>query len=250
LRLNVYLQRAGVGSRREAERLVAEGRVIVNDARAEPTTPVKEGDIVKVSGKIVTIDAAPLPRLFKLHKPLDVICTTRDHKGRRTIFDLEALKDSRLPRLMNVGRLDINSEGLLMMSSDGQLAQTMMHPSTALPRVYRVRVRGQLDDDAIKLLGAGVTIDGIHYRGAEVTEEAEHGGRSNSWYRVILKEGKNREVRKLMEHFGCVVSRLIRTQYGPFELGRLHAGALDEVPPRMVRSFIESLHKQDVIPPN
>lgn len=249
MRLNVYLQRAGVGSRREAERLVAEGRVSVNGAVALPTTPVNDGDEVKVSGQRVALDTSPLPRLFKLYKPLDVICTTRDHKGRPTIFDLPALRNRKLPRLMNVGRLDINSEGLLLMSSDGPLAQVMMNPATALPRVYRVRVRGQLRDDDIARIAEGLTIDGIKYRGADVLEDTVHEGRANAWYRLILREGKNREVRKLMEHFGCVVNRLIRTHYGPFDLGTLKSGALEEIPARAVQEFIHSLPKTGAIPP-
>jgi 23S rRNA pseudouridine2605 synthase len=249
LRLNVYLQRAGIGSRREAERLVAEGRVSVNGAVALPTTPVNDGDEVKVSGQRVALDSSPLPRLFKLYKPLDVICTTRDHKDRPTIFDLPAMKKRKLPRLMNVGRLDINSEGLLLMSSDGPLAQAMMKPATALPRVYRVRVRGKLRDEDIAKLAQGIMIDGIKYRPAEILEDTVYEGRANAWYRVILREGKNREVRKLMEHFGCVVNRLIRTHYGPFEIGTLKAGEMEEIPLSSVKEFIHSLREQGAIPP-
>ena len=156
MRLNVYLQKAGVGSRREAERLVAEGRVTVNGQTALPTTPVEEGDAVTVNGRPVTPDAKPLPRLFILHKPVDVLVTHRDHKGRKTIFDLPALNPplwpAANPRVMNVGRLDVNSEGLLLLSSDGPLAQAMMSPETALSRIYRVRVRGQLKPSDIEVL--------------------------------------------------------------------------------------------------
>jgi 23S rRNA pseudouridine2605 synthase len=247
MRLNVYLQRAGVGSRREAERLVAEGRVAVNGRPAEPTTPVEEGDAVLVDGRPVTPEARALPRLFMLNKPVDFLVTNRDPQGRPTIFDLAALKPPlwkpSLPRVMSVGRLDVNSEGLLLLSSDGPLAQTMMSPATALERVYRVRVFGRLTGDQISALARGVMIDGIFYRGAEFSEELDKGGVSNAWYRVVLKEGKNREIRRLFEHFGCAVNRLVRVSYGPFELGRLKTGEVKEVPPVDVARFIAGLKK-------
>ncbi len=250
MRLNVYLQKAGIGSRREAERLVAEGRVAINGKTASATMPVEEGDAVTLDGKLVGPATRPLPRLFMLNKPLDVLVTHRDHKGRPTIFDLNALKPPRwnasMPRIMNVGRLDVNSEGLLLLSSDGPLAQAMMSPETALARVYRVRVRGRLGPDNIKTLARGIVVDGIGYRGAEFVEEYDKGGRGNSWYRVVLTEGKNREIRKLMEHFGCVVNRLIRVQYGPFHLGDLTAGSVREVPPETVKQFIAFLAARGV----
>ncbi len=246
MRLNVYLQRAGIGSRREAERLVADSRVKVNGAVASATTPVEEGDQVTLDGKPVAPATKPLPRLFRLNKPLDVLVTNRDHKGRPTIFDLLALKDAALPRLMSVGRLDVNSEGLLLLSSDGPLAQAMMSPATALARVYRVRLRGRLTPENIDALAQGIEIDGTSYRGAEFVEEYDKGGRSNSWYRVVLTEGKNREIRKLTEHFGCVVNRLVRVQYGPFQLATLAPGALAEVPARDVEQFLEFLAARGV----
>ena len=250
MRLNVYLQKAGIGSRREAERLVAEGRVKVNGAVAAATLPVEEGDAVTLDGAPVAPATKPLPRLFMLNKPLDVLVTHRDHKGRMTIFDLNALKPPRwpaaMPRLMNVGRLDVNSEGLLILSSDGPLAQAMMSPETALSRVYRVRVRGRLTPENIEALARGISIGGVSYRGAEFVEEYDKGGRSNSWYRVLLTEGKNRELRKLLEHFGCVVNRLIRVQYGPFQLGDLTAGSIREIAPEQVRQFLEFLKTRGV----
>lgn len=245
MRLNVYLQKAGVGSRREAERMVADGRIAVNGQRAAATTPVQEGDRVTLDDKPIAPATRALPRLFLLHKPIDFLVTNRDPKGRPTIFDLDALKPPRwradMPRVMNVGRLDVNSEGLLVLSSDGALAQTMMSPATALSRVYRLRLRGRLSEDALAQLARGIEIDGIGYRGAEFVEEKDKGGRSNTWYRVLLTEGKNREIRKLVEHFGCMVNRLIRVQYGPFQLGNLQTGAVAEVPPAQVRNFLEFL---------
>lgn len=250
MRLNVFLQRAGIGSRREAERMVAEGRVKVNGVKAEATTPVEAGDKVSVDGRPVAVETRPQPRLFMLHKPIDFLVTNRDPKGRPTIWDLDALKPPRWPasnpRLMSVGRLDVNSEGLLLLSTDGPLAQAMMSPDTALARVYRVRARGRLTPRDVEQLAQGVTIDGEHYRGAEFVEEFDKGGRTNSWYRVVLTEGKNREIRKIMEHFGCKVNRLIRVQYGPFHLENLTTGAVKEVPPDQVTRFIDYLKAKGV----
>ena len=245
MRLNVYLQKAGVGSRREAERLVADGRVSVNGVKAQATTPVEEGDRVNVDGRPVTPDTKPLPRLFMLHKPIDVLVTHRDYKNRPTIFDLPVLNPplwpASNPRVMNVGRLDVNSEGLLLLSSDGPLAQAMMSPKTALSRVYRVRVRGQLNPGDIEALAKGIEVEGVSYRGAEFVEEYGQEGRANRWYRCVLTEGKNREIRKLFEHFGCVVNRLVRLQYGPFTLGDLQPGEIREVEPARVKAFLDYL---------
>jgi 23S rRNA pseudouridine2605 synthase len=241
MRLNVFLQKAGIGSRREAERLIAEGRVSVNGATAAATQPVEEGDRVSVDGRPVAPATRSQPRLFRLNKPLDFLVTHRDPKGRPTIFDLEALKQKGLPRLMSVGRLDVNSEGLLLLTDDGPLAQEMMNPKTALTRLYRVRLRGRLTPEQIAALAAGVEVDGTLYRGAEFVEELDKGGRTNAWYRVRLTEGKNREIRKLVEYCGGLVNRLIRVQYGPFTLEDLPSGSLKEVPPRDVARFLDFL---------
>ncbi len=250
MRLNVFLQKAGVGSRREAERMVEQRRISVNGVVAEATVPVNDGDVVLLDGKPVAPDSRAVPRLFLLHKPIDVLVTNRDPQGRRTVFDLDALNPPQWgkdrPRVMSVGRLDVNSEGLLVLSSDGPLAQTMMSPATALPRVYRVRVRGRLSPKNIAELSRGVTIEGVNYRGADFVEEADLGGRTNSWYRVTLREGKNREIRKLFEYFGCMVNRLIRVQYGPFVLGDLKTGEVREVSAVVVQKLVEELGKGGV----
>lgn len=243
MRLNVFLQRAGIGSRREAERLVAEGRVSINGKVAEPTQPVEDGDKVKLDGKLVSVETKPVPRLFMLNKPLDVLVTTYDSQGRAIVYDLPSLNKKNLPRLMNVGRLDVNSEGLLLFSSDGPLAQAMMSPKTALERVYRIRVHGRLSPRDIDQLAKGVTVNGIIYRGAKVVEERKPTGH-NTWYQIVLTEGKNREIRKLMEHFGCVVNRLIRIQYGPFHLNALPGGALQEIPAKQVQKLLEELRER------
>ena len=244
MRLNVYLQKAGVGSRREAERLIADNRVAVNGVIAAATVPVEAGDVVTVDGTPVAPDERAPRRLFALNKPVDVICTTRDHENRRTIFELNALQDPRLPRLMNVGRLDINSEGLLLMSSDGPLAQALMSPAIGLPRVYRVRVRGRLTAQALRELEYGVEIDGFYYRGAHFEEERVEDGKANSWYRVEIYEGKNREIRRLMEFYGCLVNRLIRISYGPIHLGDLKAGEMREVPQPILHDLIDDLNRR------
>lgn len=246
MRLNVFLQKAGIGSRREAERMVAEGRVKINGEVALATRPAEEGDVVTLDGKVVAPSTKPLPRLFVLNKPLDVLVTHRDHKNRRTIFDLTSMTAPGLPRLMNVGRLDVNSEGLILLSSDGPLAQALMSPETALSRIYRVRVRGRLRPEDITALADGIVVDGVNYRGAEFVEEYDGSGRSNTWYRVMLTEGKNREIRKLMEHFGCVVNRLIRVQYGPFHLGKLQTGALEEMAPQKVEELLAYLAQRGI----
>jgi 23S rRNA pseudouridine2605 synthase len=248
MRLNVFLQKAGVGSRREAERMVEQGRVQVNGVVATPTIPVNDDDVVLLDGKPIAPDIRAVPRLFLLHKPIDVLVTNRDPQGRRTVFDLDALNPPLWgpdkPRVMSVGRLDVNSEGLLVLSSDGPLAQLMMSPASALPRVYRVRVKGRLSDAQIAELKRGVTIEGINYRGAEFIEEKDKGGRTNAWYRVTLREGKNREIRRLFEHFGCLVNRLLRVQYGPFQLGDLATGEIREVPSAVVTRFAEELQRE------
>lgn len=247
MRLNVYLQKAGIGSRREAERMIADGRIEVNGKKATVTTPVEEGDKVTMDGAVVSADTKSLPRLFMLHKPIDVLVTTFDKQGRKTVFDLPVFQSpqwrKQAPRVMTVGRLDVNSEGLLMLSSDGPLAQAMMSPDMALERIYRVRVRGSLTPKEIEKLAKGVTVQGVKYRSVKITQERKSTG-ANSWYQVILTEGKNREIRKLMEHFGCVVNRLIRVKYGPFALDDLSAGSIQEIRPKDVEKLIADLRER------
>lgn len=247
MRLNVFLQKAGIGSRREAERMVAEGRIAVNGEKAAVTTPVNDGDKVTVDGKAISIDTKAMPRLFMLHKPIDVLVTTFDKQGRKIVFDLPVFKSPQWRaqnlRIMSVGRLDVNSEGLLMMSSDGPLAQAMMSPEIALERIYRVRVRGTLTPGEIAKLAKGVTVQGVKYKSVKIKQERASTG-ANTWYEVTLTEGKNREIRKLMEHYGCIVNRLIRVQYGPFKLGKLPAGSVQEVRPRDVEYLIKDLRER------
>jgi 23S rRNA pseudouridine2605 synthase len=248
MRLNVYLQRAGVGSRREAERLIEAGRVTVDGVVATVTTQVDEAlSVVAVDGADVGVDTAPVARIFKYHKPVGVIITARDHEGRKTLYDaLAERKDfASLPRLMPVGRLDLNSEGLLLLTTDGGLAQTLMSPKTALRREYHVRVFGELTEIQLAQFRKGVTIEGVWYRGAEVELLKIGESARNRWYSVVLTEGKNREIRRIFNYFNCEVNRLLRVQYGPFLLGKMEKHDLVEVPRDEVENLIKDLSKHE-----
>ncbi|RYG59596.1 MAG: rRNA pseudouridine synthase [Alphaproteobacteria bacterium] len=243
MRLNVYLQRAGVGSRREAERMVEAGRVTVDGVTASVTTAVEDGNMVCVDGAPVGVETAPMPRIFKYHKPVGVIVTARDHEGRKTLYDAIAeIKGSeKLPRLMPVGRLDLNSEGLLLLTTDGGLAQTLMSPKTALRREYHVRVFGELSEIQVAQFRKGVTVEGVWYRGAEVELLKIGESQRNRWYKVILTEGKNREIRRIFNYFNCEVNRLLRVQYGPYTLDDMPKGTLVEVPQHEVETLVKEL---------
>ena len=228
-RIAKWLARAGVASRRDAERLIAEGRVRIGGKRIEtPATFVGPGDAVFVDNKPV---APPQPtRLFRHHKPAGLVTTHRDPEGRPTVF--ERLPPG-LPRLVSVGRLDLNSEGLLLLTNDGALARRLELPANGWIRRYRVRVHGRVDERALVALARGIAIDGVEYGPIEAGLDARVG--TNAWLTVALKEGKNREVRRVMEHLGLAVTRLIRTAYGPFQLGALPRGAVEEVNPKVLR---------------
>ncbi|PZP39606.1 MAG: pseudouridine synthase [Pseudomonas fluorescens] len=243
MRLNVFLQRAGVGSRREAERLVQAGSVTVDGVVATVTTQVEDSSVVAVDGKVVGIESSPLPRIFKYHKPVGVIITARDHEGRKTLYDAlaEMPNADTLPRLMPVGRLDLNSEGLLLLTTDGGLAQTLMSPKTALRREYHVRVFGELSEIQLAQFRKGVTIDGVWYRGAEVELFDVGESKRNRWYSVVLTEGKNREIRRIFNFFNCEVNRLLRVQYGPFRLEEMPKHALQEVSAGEVKALLKEL---------
>jgi 23S rRNA pseudouridine2605 synthase len=243
MRLNKFLQQAGVGSRREAERLIEDGLVQVDGILAKVTTEVHEGARVTINGQPLAISTAPQPRIFKYHKPIGVIVTARDHAGRETLYAaLEKLPEyKKLPRLMPVGRLDLNSEGLLLLTDSGALAQTLMSPQTALPRHYRVRAHGRLTEAQMVQWRQGLTIEGIKYRGAKIEMEKQSESGQNCWYAITITEGKNRELRKIFEHFGCAVNRLVRVGYGPFLLNDLPARAIKEIPSAEVAAFVKTL---------
>ena len=223
------IARAGLGSRREAEEWIAAGRVAVNGAVIDtPALNVTERDRI-------TVDGAPLPqkertRLFLYHKPRGLITTHADPRGRPTIF---ARLPKHLPRLISVGRLDFNTEGLLLLTNDGALARTLELPSTGWLRRYRVRAHGSVTQPQLDELRAGITISGIHYGPIEANLDRVQG--SNLWLTFAIREGKNREVRNVLAHLGLTVTRLIRLSFGPFQLGELADGAIEEVRTRVLR---------------
>ena len=228
-RIAKRLARAGLCSRREAERWIADGRVAVDGAvLASPAFTVTSQNAIVVDGQPLP-DAAPA-RLWRYHKPAGLITTHRDPRGRPTIFD--ALPPG-LPRVVSVGRLDLNSEGLMLLTNDGALARRLELPETGWLRRYRVRVHGKVDTERLQGLSAGVTVVGVKYGPIEAALERIQG--SNAWLSLSLREGKNREVRRVMEHLGYQVTRLIRTAYGPFQLGGLKKGATNEVPKKVLR---------------
>ena len=228
-RIAKVMARAGVCSRREAEGWIAEGRVTVNgEALSSPAFNVTEADDVRVDGK--PLAPPERTRLFLFHKPRGLVTTARDPEGRPTVF--EALPPG-LPRLVAVGRLDINTEGLLLLTNDGGLARVLELPSTGWLRRYRVRAHGTIEQAALDRLSEGVTIDGIDYQGVEARLDREQG--ANAWLTLGLREGKNREIKKILEHLGLAVNRLIRVSFGPFELGDLPEGEIMEVRTRVLR---------------
>jgi len=233
------LARAGVASRRDVERLIGAGRVALNgQVLTTPAIKVSPGDILTVDGAVV--DAAEPTRLFRYHKPAGLVATHKDPQGRKTVF--EALPPG-LPRLISVGRLDLASEGLLLLTNDGGLARALELPATGLVRRYRARALGRIDQARLDTLKSGVTVEGVHYGPIEATlDKAKDGpAGANVWITVTLAEGKNREVRRVLESIGLKVNRLIRLAYGPFALSTLEHGAVEEVGPRVIREQLGHL---------
>jgi len=220
------MARAGLCSRRDAERWIFDGRVTIDGVVLNtPAIIVTDKMEIRVDGKLLT--DAPAPRLWIYHKPVGLLTTHHDPQGRPTIF--ESLPSS-LPRVISIGRLDLNSEGLILLTNDGELSRYAELPSTGWARSYQVRVYGQVDEEALADLVNGVTIDGISYGRIEAElEDPSYNTRSNTWLFMTLYEGKNREIRKVMEHLGLRVNRLIRVAYGPFSLGDLEPGQVKEV---------------------
>ncbi|HEY5105876.1 MAG TPA: pseudouridine synthase [Caulobacteraceae bacterium] len=232
-RVAKVLARAGVASRREIERLIEAGRVALNgQLLTTPAVKVAGGDILTVDGAVVG-DAEPT-RLFRYHKPPGLVTTHRDPKGRRTVF--EALPAG-LPRLISIGRLDITSEGLLLLTNDGGLARALELPSSGWVRRYRARARGRIDQARLDELKQGITVEGVRYGPIDASLDKAREGPSgaNLWIMLTLAEGKNREVRRVLESLGLTVNRLIRVAYGPFALATLEPGAIEEVGPRVIR---------------
>lgn len=223
MRIAKAIAHAGLCSRRDAEAWIDAGRVAVNGkVLATPAYLVKLGDKISVDGK--PLPQAASTRLWRYHKPRGLVTSHKDPQGRKTVF--QALPPG-LPRVVSVGRLDINTEGLLLLTTDGELARHLELPSTGWLRRYRVRAYGRVAREALEALREGVTIDGVHYGPVEARIDREQG--ANLWLSIALREGKNREVKKIAEHLGLTVNRLIRVSFGPFALGDLTQGAVEEV---------------------
>ena len=226
-RIAKLLARAGIASRREVERMIGEGRVALNGEKlTTPATILPDLKGVTVDGK--PVGKAEDTRLFRFHKPTGLITAERDPKGRPTIYT--ALRNALppgTPRLMPVGRLDLNTEGLLLLTNDGELKRAMELPASGIPRTYRARTFGEVSQAQLEELMMGVTVDGVNFGRIDANLERRTG--RNQWIELTLTEGKNREVRRVLEHLGLQVSRLMRTAYGPFELGPLPRGMVAEV---------------------
>ena len=240
-RIAKLLARAGIASRREVERMIADGRVALNGVKlATPATILPSLRGVTVDGK--PIGAADRARLFRFHKPAGLLTAERDPKGRPTIYN--ALRNAlprETPRLMPVGRLDLNTEGLLLLTNDGELKRAMELPASEVPRTYRARTFGEVSQARLEDLMDGLTIEGMRYGPIDANLERRTG--RNQWIELTLTEGKNREVRRVLEHLGLQVSRLMRTSYGPFKLGDLPRGAADEVKKHELERFRSGLRK-------
>ncbi|MET0295252.1 MAG: pseudouridine synthase, partial [Phenylobacterium sp.] len=237
-RIAKTLARAGVASRREVERLIAAGRVALNGVVLDtPAVKVEPGDVLTVDGEVVG-EAEPA-RLFRYHKPVGQLTSHSDPQGRPTVF--EALPPG-LPRLISVGRLDLNSEGLMLLTNDGGLARALERPESGVVRRYRARALGRVTQEKLDRLKSGVTVAGVRYGPIEArldkVKEGPQG--ANVWISVTLSEGKNREVRRVLESLGLKVNRLIRLAYGPFALGTLGSGELEEVGPRVIREQLSA----------
>ncbi len=236
-RIAKVLARAGVASRRGAEAMIEAGRVAVDGKQLDsPALNVTPGQVITVDGK--PIGAAEATRLWLYHKPPGLLTTHKDPKGRNTVFEN---LPKEMPRVISIGRLDINSEGLLLLTNDGELARHLESPKTGWKRKYRARAWGEPDDKRLEQLRKGVVVDGIKYAPADV--EVESRKASNTWIAVGIREGKNREVRKLLEHAGLQVSRLIRVAYGPFQLGALERGEVREVTRPVLRTQLGAAYQ-------
>ncbi|MFL2769504.1 MAG: pseudouridine synthase [Rhodospirillaceae bacterium] len=233
-RVAKVIARAGICSRREAEKYIEQGRVTLNgETLTAPGTNITAIDDLRIDGeRLPRLDP---PRLWLFNKPTGLVTTHKDECGRQTVFDL--LPQS-LPRVISIGRLDLNSEGLLMLTNDGELARELEHPKRGWTRRYRVRVYGAIKETIFKSISKGVTVDGVTYGPIKVKVDKALG--VNSWLTITLKEGKNREIRKVMEYAGLKVSRLIRTAYGPFQIGSLKMGAIKEVPKKVLKEQLGS----------
>jgi len=223
MRIAKWLSQAGLCSRREAERWIAEGRVKVNgEVITSPGTQVEDAASILVDNRPLRLPQRP--QLWLYYKPRGLLCTRNDPQGRPTIFEALPFKH----HIISVGRLDLNSEGLLLLTNNGELARYCELPKTGWQRYYAVRVYGELNEKALHELTNGITIDGIQY--GKIQVEVTRQGQSNAWLYVTLTEGKNREIRVVMAHLGLAVNRIKRLAYGPFQLGKLLPGKVVEIP--------------------
>ena len=236
-RIAKFLSRAGVASRRDAEVMIEAGRVRMNNAPVtHPAVFVKKGDMVLVDGK--PVGEPERTRLFRYHKPEGLVTTHKDPEGRPTVF--ERMPDG-LPRVISIGRLDLTSEGLLLLTNDGALSRKLELPEMGWLRRYRVRVHGGVSQDKLKRLADGMVVDRIKYGPIEAAIDSVQ--RSNTWLSMSLREGKNREIRRVMQALELPVTRLIRVAYGPFQLGTLPRGAVEEVNGKVLREQVPGLAK-------
>ncbi len=228
-RIAKVIARAGICSRRDAEKIVAEGRVTLDGETVKtPATKVLRTQVVAIDGKPLGV---PDPaRLWRYHKPAGLVTTHRDPEGRATVF---ANLPKHLPRVVSIGRLDYNSEGLLLLTNDGEIARRLELPAGGWPRKYRARLFGKVTQADLDKLAEGVTVGTVKY--GPVVADLERSKGVYSWATVSLKEGKNREVKRVMESIGLKVARLIRVQFGPFHLGQLAEGAVEEIPAKLWR---------------
>ena len=228
-RIAKVIARAGVCSRRDAEKLIVEGRIARDGKTLDtPAFKVRPGQRVTVDGE--ALPAAEPARLWRFHKPEGVVTAARDPEGRPTLYD--RLPDS-LPRVMPVGRLDISSEGLLLLTNDGELKRRLELPATGWMRRYRVRVKGEPDDALLEPLRKGITVDGERFQPMQVSLDKQQG--ANVWLTIGIREGRNREIRRALNSVGLDVNRLIRLSYGPFQLGDLARGGVEEIRPKILR---------------
>ena len=240
-RIAKLLARAGIASRREVERMIADGRVKrMGELVTTPATVLENLRGVTVDD--VPVAAPVAARLFRFHKPVGLITAESDPKGRPTIYTaLRNALPKGTPRVMPVGRLDLSTEGLLLLTNDGELKRAMELPSSGIPRTYRARTFGEITQKRLESLMEGITVDGMHYSRIDANMERRTG--RNQWIELTLTEGKNREVRRVLEFLGLQVSRLLRTSYGPFKLADLPRGAAEEVRQVDVEKFIKGMGK-------
>ncbi|MDE0110786.1 MAG: pseudouridine synthase [Albidovulum sp.] len=238
-RIAKVIARAGISSRRKAESMILEGRITVNGAAIRaPNIDVSPKDKI-------TVDGALLPhrertRLWRFYKPVGTVVTASDERGRTTIFEI---LPKELPRVIPIGRLDLNSEGLILLTNNGELKRRLELPSTGLTRRYRVRAKGIANEQSLDKLRRGLVLDGERFRPIEISVDRQLG--ANAWFTVGIREGRNREIRRALEAVGMLVNRLIRVSFGPFQLADLKVGEIAEIRPKVIRDQLGGKFEND-----